>query len=94
MTAWCHDRAMNLGFDIKTGKSDVASLTAAIDKQSSLISAGATKVEELSSGIAANEADLKAATAVRTEEVATFTAEEKELNEVIDTLDRAVAVLS
>merc|ERR550514_2403098 len=56
MTAWCHDREMNLGFDIKTVKSDVAGLSAAIDKQSSLISAGATKVEELSSGIAANEA--------------------------------------
>merc|ERR1719316_352631 len=94
MTAWCHDREMNLGFDIKTGKSDVAGLTAAIDKQSSLISAGGTKVEELSSGIAANEADLKAATAVRNEEAATFAAEEKELAEVIDTLDRAVAVLS
>jgi hypothetical protein len=94
MTAWCHDREMNLGFDIKTGKSDVAALSAAIAKQDSLVSAGATKVEELSSGIAANEADLKAATAVRTEEAATFAAEEKELGEVIDTLDRAVAVLS
>merc|ERR1719487_780497 len=94
MTAWCHDREMNLGFDIKTGNSDVAGLSAAIDKQSSLISAGATKVEELSSGIASNEADLKAATAVRNEEAATFAAEEKELAEVIDTLDRAVAVLS
>merc|ERR1719310_640992 len=94
MTAWCHDREMNLGFDIKTGKSDVAGLSAAIEKQSSLISAGTTKVEELSSGIAANEADLKAATGVRTEEAATFAAEEKELGEVIDTLDRAVAVLS
>merc|ERR1719197_1218731 len=94
MTAWCHDREMNLGFDIKTGKSDVDGLTASIDKQSSLINAGATKVEELSSGIAANEADLKAATAVRNEEAGTFSAEEKELGEVIDTLDRAVAVLS
>jgi hypothetical protein len=94
MTAWCHDRGMRLGFDIKTGKSDVAALNAAIVKQNSLVSAGATKVEELSSGIAGNEADLKAATAVRTEEAATFAAEEKELGEVIDTLDRAVAVLS
>merc|ERR1719316_1500990 len=61
MTAWCHDREMNLGFDIKTGKSDVDGLNAAIEKQTSLISAGSTKVEELSSAIAASEADLKAA---------------------------------
>merc|ERR550514_2111629 len=52
MKAWCHDREMNLGFDIKSGKSEVDSLNAGIEKQSSLISAGATKVEELSSAIA------------------------------------------
>merc|ERR1719326_305968 len=94
MTAWCHDREMNLGFDIKTGKSDVAGLTASIEKQSALINTGATKVEELSAAIASNEGDLKAATAVRAEEAQTFAAEEKELSEVADTLDRAITVLS
>lgn len=94
LAAWCHDTVMNLGFNIKTENSEIASLSADIEKQSSLISAGQTTVEELSASIAANEGDLKAATAVRKEEVGTFTAEEAELSEVIDTLDRAIAVLS
>jgi hypothetical protein len=93
-TAWCDDRVTNLGFDIKTGKSEVAGLTADIEKQSNLLSSGATAVEELSASIASNEADLKAATAVRAEEAHTFAAEDRELGEVVDTLDRAVAVLS
>merc|ERR1719337_636159 len=93
-TAWCADRAANLGFVIKTGQREVSDLTATIEKQSSLLSSGATTVEEISASIAGNEADLKAATSVRADETKTFAAEEKELNEVADTLDRAIAVLS
>jgi hypothetical protein len=94
MTAWCVDRKRNVGFEIKTGESDVEDLTANILKQSSIISSGNTAVEELSASIAANDGDLKSATAIRTEEAATFAAEDKELSEVVDTLDRAIAVIS
>jgi hypothetical protein len=93
-TAWCDDRVTNLGFDIKTGQREVADLTATIEKQSSLLSSGATTVEEISASIAGNDADLKATTSVRSDETKTFAAEEKELNEVVDSLDRAIAVLS
>jgi len=94
LTAWCDDRVTNLGFDIKTGQREVADLSATIEKQASLLSSGATTIEDISASIAGNEADLKAATSVRAEEAKTFAAEEKELNEVADTLDRAIAVLS
>jgi len=94
LTAWCDDRVTNLGFDIKSGQREVADLTATIEKQSSLLSSGATTVEDISSSLAGNEADLKSATSVRAEEAKTFAAEEKELDEVADTLDRAITVLS
>merc|ERR1712193_176419 len=40
-----------------------------------------------------DEADLKAATEIRAKEQAAFEAEEKELTEVIGTLERAISIL-
>merc|ERR1711874_949839 len=52
-----------------------------------------TKVGELSESIAKDEADLEAATEIRSKENADFVAEEKELSEVIDALQRAIGIL-
>merc|ERR1712242_230935 len=52
-----------------------------------------TKVEELTASIATDEADLDAATKIRAKESADFLAEEKELSEVIDSLQRAIGIL-
>jgi hypothetical protein len=93
-TEWCDDRSRNTGFEIKTGKAEVEDLQAAIEKADSRISALGTKIEELSGDIAKDQADLKAATAIRAEESADFAAEEKETKEVIGTLERAIAILS
>jgi len=90
---WCDDRNANLGFEIKTGKAEVADLSATIEKETADIAALSTKVEELASSIATDEADLKAATEIRGKEQADFSKEEAELVEVIDTLERAVAIL-
>merc|ERR1719316_1248542 len=81
---WCSDRSAKLGFEIKTGKSDVAELKATIEEETSTIGALETKIEELSSDIQTDEADLKAATKIREQENADFVAEEKELTTVID----------
>jgi hypothetical protein len=91
---WCEDRSKEVGFEIKTGKAEVADLTATIDQQSALAGSLNAKIEELSASIATDEADLKAATEIRVHEAADFAAEEKELSEVIDTLGRAIAILS
>lgn len=91
---WCEDRSRNVGFEIKTSTAEIEELNAAIEKETSKAVALSTKIEELSGSIAKDEADLKAATAIRTSEVADFTAEAKELKEVINTLERAIAVLS
>jgi len=90
---WCEDRSKDLGFEIKTGKAEVADLTATIDKETANAQALTTKIDELSSDIATDEADLKAATEIREKEAADFATEEKELSSVIDMLQRAIAVL-
>jgi len=90
---WCEDRSKELGFEIKTGVAQAGDLTATIDKETANADALTTKIDELSSSIATDEADLKAATEIREKEAAAFAAEEKELTSVIDMLQRAVAVL-
>merc|ERR1719390_175062 len=90
---FCDDRSKDLGFEIKTGKAEAASLQAAIDQDTAAIAALGAKIEELGAAIATDEADLKAATEIRAKEAADFSASEKELTEVIDTLERAIAIL-
>merc|ERR1719161_3050285 len=90
---WCEDRSKDLGFEIKTGKAAVADLSATIEDEDAKIAAATSKIDDLSSDIASDEADLKAATKIREKEAADFAAEEKELNEVIDMLQRAIAIL-
>merc|ERR1719288_250624 len=89
----CEERSKNLQFEIKTGKGEVADLKAAIDEETAIAASLDTKVEELTASIATDEADLDAATTIRAKESADFLAEEKELSEVIDSLQRAIGIL-
>jgi chromosome segregation ATPase len=90
---WCEDQAKTFEYEINTGKGEAEKLKASIEEQAATASALTTQIDELSSSLAADEADVKAATEIRSKEAADFAAEEKELSEVIDTLDRAVSVL-
>merc|ERR1719375_71042 len=90
---FCEDRSKNLGFEIKTGKAGVKDLEAAIAKEAATAESLNAKIEELSSAIATDEQDLKAATDIREKEQAAFEAEEKELVDTIDTLVRATGIL-
>eukprot|EP00747_Dinoflagellata_sp_TGD_P151194 gnl/TRDRNA2_/TRDRNA2_177188_c12_seq19.p1 gnl/TRDRNA2_/TRDRNA2_177188_c12~~gnl/TRDRNA2_/TRDRNA2_177188_c12_seq19.p1 ORF type:complete len:681 (+),score=261.54 gnl/TRDRNA2_/TRDRNA2_177188_c12_seq19:69-2111(+) len=92
-TEWCKDTARNTEFEIKTGKAEVEELTATIEEAASNIDAKAQAVEELAAEVAKDEADLKEATGIREEEHATFVAEEKELIDVTNTLQRAIGIL-
>lgn len=65
LAGWCDDRSKELQFEIKTGKQQVAELSATIQDESANIEALTEKINELSASIAANEKDLKEATAVR-----------------------------
>merc|ERR1719414_2901485 len=90
---WCEDRSSNLGFEIKTGKSEVNSLQSAIAKQASTIGSLTTKVEELASELSTDQADLKAATQIREKEQASFATLEKDLVETVDMLGRASIII-
>merc|ERR1719493_532578 len=89
----CEERSKTLQFEIKTGEGEIADLKATIDEETALAASLDTKVEELTASIATDEADLKAATEIRAKENADFIAEEKELSEVIDALQRAIGIL-
>jgi len=90
---FCEDRARNLGFEIKTGTAEAATLKAAIEEEDAKIGALTAKSEELTATIATREADLKAATEIRANEQKDFAAEESELVETIDMLHRATGIL-
>ena len=85
---WCEDRSKDLGFEIKSGRSEVADLKASIDEETALAGPLSTKIVELAGSISTDEADLRAATEIRSKESADFAAEEEELVDVVDTLDR------
>ena len=90
---WCEDRNRNLGFEIKTGNMQVEELKASIAQEGSLSMSLAAKIEVLAAGLAAAEAGLKAATKVRNREAKNFVAEDKELDETIDVLQRAIRII-
>jgi len=90
---WCEDRSRNVGFEIKTGKAEVEGLEAAIGQETASIGSLTTKAGELAASLASNDADLQAATGIRTKEAADFAAEEKELMADISTLERATGIL-
>merc|ERR1719281_343750 len=90
---WCDDAAVNLHNEIKTGTNKKAELESTISKCAADIEAGSVKIEDLSGAIAADEKELKEATAVREKEVAVFEKSEAELVDAIDTLERAIGIL-
>jgi hypothetical protein len=92
-TEWCEDQAKNFEYEIKTGKGEEADLKAGIEAEVSTAISLTSKIDELAASLAADEADLKSATEIRSKEAADFTAEDAELKEVIDTLERAISVL-
>merc|ERR1719453_2451463 len=65
---FCEDKSRQLGFEIKTGKANVAELTATIEEETSASAALESKIEDLSSDILTDEADLAAATKIRNKE--------------------------
>lgn len=90
---WCEDRSRNLEFEIKTGKSDVEELKAAIADETAVAQSLAAKIDELAAGLSTDQADLKAATQIRTVEATDFAAEDRELVETVDILHRAIQIL-
>merc|ERR1719444_574498 len=91
---WCDDLSRNKQFEIKTSTAQKEKLEAEIAKQTGNAEASAAKIEDLAANIAKDESEKKDATVIRKKEVAEFTANEAELLDVIDTLERAINILS
>jgi len=90
---WCEEESKNLQFEIKTSKSTIEDLSSVIDKAVADIKAGTDKIEDLSKKIAQAEKDLEDATKIREKENADFLAEEAELVNTVDALERAIGIL-
>merc|ERR1719150_1377860 len=90
---YCEHRSKDLQYDIKTGTDEKAELEATIAKEEAKSAALDEKIGELAGAIAIDEGDLKKTTGIREKEYADFSAEEKELMEVIDMIKRAIGIL-
>jgi hypothetical protein len=92
-TSYCNDESKETQFEIKTGKADAERASAAIADQAAKIGAAEARIEELSTSIATAEKDLASATEIRKTENADFVKLEKELQEAVSMLERAVAII-
>jgi len=91
---WCDDMAKNAGFEIKTAEAKKEKLAATIGELTSSITVSTSKIDELVAAIAADDSELKDATVVREKESTDFSKNEAELMDVIDTLERAISIIS
>jgi len=91
---WCDDTSKNTAFAIETAENEIARLEAKLGELRSTISTAGSKIDTLAGSIAAGEAELKDATTIRQKESADFVAAETELKDTIDTLGRAIGILS
>lgn len=89
----CEKRSMELQFEIKTATSEVDDLKATIEKAADDEAALDTDIEELSGTMSSSEADLKAATAIRTKEAGDFAEDQKDLIDTIGKMERAIRIL-
>lgn len=91
---WCDDMAKNAGFDIKTAASKQEKLESQIEDLTSTITVAVEKIEKLVASIATDDAELKEATSIRKKENAEFVKNEAELMDCVDTLERAIKILT
>lgn len=92
-SSWCEDRSQELHFEVKTAKSQVQSLKAAIDKGAADSEALNSKISDSATDISEDESELKEATSVRKGEKKVFDELEKELTTTVDMLERSLSVI-
>lgn len=90
---WCETRAKELSFEIKDGKSEVAELQATIDKMNADIEAHTSKIEGLAADDSGASEELASATKMRGKESQDFAAENQDLTETVDMIERAIVIL-
>merc|ERR1719433_1583477 len=93
-TEWVDDRTTDLGFEIKTGESNIEKLTAFIEKSDNKVAELATAIGKLEDDIARLEAEKKDATVVRDKEHAEYVTVSTDYAESVDALERAIQTLT
>jgi len=92
-TDYCHDESKETQFEITTGKSDSERASATVASQAAKIGTAEAKIDELSSTIATNSADLAAATEIRNKDKSDFEKLQADLVETNSMLERAIAII-
>jgi len=92
--SWCDEASQNVNFQIKTAATKKEKLEAQIGELTSAVDVSESKIEDLAAAISQADGELAAADGIRSKEAAEFAASEKELVETVDTLDRAISIVS
>merc|ERR1719456_604941 len=92
-TKWCDEESNEKEDAITSAQRTINDLSATIEDSTGSISELNSETDSLAAKISTADADLASATKIRNEERAAFEASEKELEETVDTLERAIVVL-
>jgi chromosome segregation ATPase len=94
MVCWCNTNDKEKTKSIKEAEARIESLTTSIEEGTGASSRLNTEIANLEKEVAANQAALDKAAAMRTKELAEFNAEEKDVLQSIASLKAAITVLS
>jgi len=94
MACWCETNDKEKTKSIAEAEARIADLTSKIEELTANSARLGTEIKNLEKEVAANQAALDQATAIRQKQLAEFNAEEKDLLESISALKAAVVVLS
>jgi len=92
-TEWCEDTATKKQYEVKNGKAKIEDRQAVIEKTTSESLNQDASIKDLAKSIRISDRDLKAATEIREKEKADFDATDKDLEETIDMLGRAIGII-
>jgi DNA repair exonuclease SbcCD ATPase subunit len=93
-TDWADDQLRELGFEIRTGKSEVEKLTSTIEEADLDVESLGKKVDKIEKDIERMETEMDEATKVRKEESDEFLKTAQDLSESIQALEKASEVIS
>merc|ERR1719324_1899783 len=92
-TEWVDDESTQLGFEIKTGKSDIEKLTAEAVKADSDVAELGSAIGKLEGDLSQLEAEKKEATDLRNEQHAEYSKISTDYAESVDALERAIQTM-
>jgi len=92
-TEWVDDQSTELGFEIKTAKSDIEKLTAAAAKADSDVTELGAAIAKLEEELAQVESEKKEATDLRNEQHAEYSKISTDYSESVDALERAIQTM-